>query len=59
MDIQILTSSLSTVADLMMDAGVQCDSVSVGSIIEHYTQLISDGIGKAEELLTFQKEADS
>lgn len=51
LDLYILCGSLGTVGELMLNADVKCDSAAVGEIIDHYTGLINDGLGKIEEYL--------
>ena len=51
----VLSGSLGTVGELMLDApssGSKCDSMAVGQIIDHYTGLINDGLGRIEKILT-------
>ena len=50
-ELYCLSGSLGTVGDLMLGAEVKCDSVAVGEIVEHYTGLITDGLGRIEESL--------
>ncbi len=50
-EIYVLSGSLGTVGELMLNADVKCDSVAVGEIIEHYTELISESLGRIEECL--------
>ncbi len=52
LDLYVLCGSLGTVGELMLNAEGKCDSVGVGEIIDHYTGLISDGLGRIEECLT-------
>ncbi len=51
-ELYILCGSLGTVGELMLGADVKCDSMAVGEIIDHYTGLINDGLGRIEECLT-------
>ncbi len=52
LELYILCGSLGTVGELMLGADVKCDSMAVGEIIDHYTGLINDGLGRIEECLT-------
>ncbi len=52
LELYILCGSLGTVGEFMLGADVKCDSMAVGEIIDHYTGLINDGLGRIEECLT-------
>ncbi len=52
LELHILTGSLGTVGELMLNADREIHSVEVGTIIDHYIGLISDGLGRIEEVLT-------
>lgn len=52
LDLSILTGSLGTVAELMLNADAQCNTMAVGEIIEHYTGLINDGLDRICAFLT-------
>ncbi len=51
-ELLILSDSLGTVGELMIDSDGKCDSGSIGGIIDHYTGLISDGLGRIQECLS-------
>lgn len=51
LDLSVLAGSLGTVAELMLNADVKCDTVAVGVIIDHYIRLINDGLGRIEVFL--------
>ena len=52
LELYILAGSLGTVGELMLGADTKFHSADVGTIIEHYTGLISDGLGRIEGFLT-------
>ncbi len=51
LELLVFLESLGTVGELMMDSDGKCDSGSIGGIIDHYTGLITDGLGEIQECL--------
>lgn len=52
LDLYVLCGSLGTFGELMLGADMKCHSVEIGEIVDHYTGLINEGLGRIEECLT-------
>jgi hypothetical protein len=58
LDLYSDVNSLETIGGFLLDADVKCDSSAVGAIVERYTGLIQEGLGKVEELVCVMKRAN-
>lgn len=58
LDLYIDVNSLETIGGFLLDADVKCDSSAVGAIVERYTGLIQEGLGKVEELMCAMRAND-